>query len=77
MPYVTSFERLAKEEGIQEGREEGLKEGIRVALTLKFAKQSDQLMSEIDAIEDIAALERVLKAIPTADTAGQLRSVWV
>jgi hypothetical protein len=27
--YVTSFERLAKEEGLKEGRKEGLKEGLK------------------------------------------------
>lgn len=36
MPYVTSIERLAKEEGIQEGRLETLRETIIDVLRVRF-----------------------------------------
>jgi hypothetical protein len=36
MPYVTSIERLAREEGRQEGLEAGLREGIALAIEMKF-----------------------------------------
>jgi hypothetical protein len=48
MPYVTSFERLAKEEGKAEGRAEGKAEGLReglleaidLGLELRFGKDA-------------------------------------
>ena len=35
-PYITSFERLSKEEGMQQGMREGLLAGIALGLELKF-----------------------------------------
>jgi hypothetical protein len=85
MPFVTSFERLAREEGIdegreerrkegrKEGREEGLKHGIRIALALKFGEAGAQLQQEVEACEDVPTLERILDAIPAVEA---LRTLW-
>ena len=43
MPYVTSWERMAKEEGWQEGRQEGLQEGILSSLKLQIAHRFGEL----------------------------------
>jgi hypothetical protein len=76
MPFVTSFERLAMEEGREEGREEGLKHGIRIALRMRFGEQGTQLMREIDAVEDTATLTRILDGIEAAKTVEEVRSYW-
>jgi hypothetical protein len=68
MPYVTSIERLAKEEGREEGREEGKREGllagIETSLGLKFGEGGLALMSAIRRVKHIAKLEALLKEIP-------------
>ena len=70
MPYVTSFERLAKEEGLQEGIQKGLRDGllpgIELALEAKFGAASKKLMGDIRAIEDVAKLQKVMRALKKA-----------
>ncbi|MBI4861775.1 MAG: hypothetical protein HY815_16175 [Candidatus Riflebacteria bacterium] len=78
MPYVTSVERLAREEGLEQGleqghaqgREEGLRdgvalarEGILLALEVKFGAASERLVPKIQAIEDMTRLQAVARAI--------------
>ena len=72
MPFMTTPERIGREEG----RTEGLSKGIEVALELKFAEAGLGLMPEIRAIADEAKLEAVLRAIPTAAGPEDLRRVW-
>ena len=73
MPYVTSIERIAKEEGIEEGIEQGIEQGI-VLTVLKLLKRpcgpipddvqqsirdlsSEQVQMLAEAIFDIHSLE--------------------
>ena len=84
MPYITTPERIGREEGRAEGRAEGLAEGetkglikgIKVALELKFGEAGLRLMPEIQAITDEAKLETALQAIPTVNSLEELRRVW-
>ena len=88
MPFITTPERIGREEGLAqgrtegrtegriEGRTEGLIKGIEVALELKFGEAGLRLMPEIRAIADEAKLEAVLHAIRTAAGPEDLRSVW-
>ena len=72
MPYVTSFERFAKEEGREEGREEGLKEGIRTVLALRFGAEGLQLMPQIDGLTDVRLLQSILERAGHVAAAEQL-----
>ena len=81
MPYVTSFERLAKEEGREEGRQEGerktLCEVIGDDLQEKFGPRGRRLLPKVRALEDVAALRvlrRELKKATTFDEARELVS---
>jgi hypothetical protein len=84
MPYVTSIERLAKEEGWKQGqeegwkkgREEGLKRGIRAALESRFGDEGLRLMEEIEALHDSHLLETILEQAHRAASPGQLRACW-
>ncbi len=55
MPYVTSVERLAREEGRQEGREEGreegLREGIASVLEVRFGAEAASIMADCAAVD--------------------------
>ncbi len=71
MPYVTSIERIAREDGIAtgrvEGRTEGLLRGIEAVLELRFGTAGVALMPRVRTIPDPAVLERLLqegKSVP-------------
>ncbi len=80
MPFITTPERIGREEGRAEGRAEGLSKGlingIEVALELKFGEVGLRLLPEIRAIADEAKLEAILGAIRTAASPEDLRRVW-
>lgn len=77
MPYATSFERLAREEGLAEGKAEGLREGlleaIELGLKLRFGAEGLQCLPAIQQLADIDALRRIKQAIETAATPDDIR----
>ncbi len=80
MPFMTTPERIGREQGLAEGlnkgRIEGRAEGIELALQLKFGDAGLRLMPEIRAITDAAKLKEILLAIPAAATPEDLRRAW-
>lgn len=85
MPYVTSIERLAKEEGIEEGlsrgRAEGqrraLEDGIEALLEVRFGDAGAQLLPEIRSLADVRLLQTVLSTLKTAATTEEIRALWI
>ena len=85
MPYVTSFERLAREEGRQEGHQEGrqegrqeglragLLEGIELGLKIRFGAEGLQDFPAIQQRADIESLRRIKQAIETAVPLDDIR----
>ena len=76
MPYVTSIERLAKEEGRQEGREGGLKRGILAVLRSRFGEVGLRLMPEIEALHDCSLLDTILDRAEQVAAPEELRECW-
>lgn len=80
MPYVTSIEQMAKQEGMQEGRREGLREGlisgIELALELKFGSEGAQVLPEIAQIEDVETLKAIQSGLRQVSTLAELRSIY-
>jgi hypothetical protein len=68
MPYMTSFERIA--------RTEELLAGIELGLELKFGAEGLQLMPEINELTDVEVLRAVRQAIKTTARPDDLRKVW-
>jgi predicted transposase YdaD len=77
MPYVTTFERLAREEGKAEGKAEGLLEGlleaIELGLKLRFGSDGLQFLPAIRQLATIDELRRIKRAIETATTLDDIR----
>jgi hypothetical protein len=69
MPYVTSIERLAREEGL----EKGLLAGIASRLKIKFGPAGTRLMPRIRKVKDVSRLEAILEAIQEANKPDDLR----
>ena len=67
MSYVTSFERIA--------RREGLREGIEVALAIRFGDEGLKLMPEIHEIHYLAQLQAILKALGNAASLEEVRMI--
>lgn len=72
MPYITTAERI----GRAEGRAEGLIEGIDAMLDMKFGQAGLALMPEIQHIDDIAILERLLQVIKSATALDEVRAAY-
>jgi hypothetical protein len=72
MRYVTSFERIAMEEGTKQG----LIKGIALALKLKFGESGTNLLPEIEAIAEVDTLSAVLDAIESVESLEQLQQVY-
>jgi hypothetical protein len=72
MPYVTSIERLAKEEG----REIGLKRGIQVVLRTRFGEAGLRLLPEIEALHDCTLLDAILDRAEQVAAPEELRECW-
>lgn len=78
MPYVTSIERMALEEGRAmgraegqtegkaEGRTEGLRAGIEAVLEVRFGAEGVAVMPRVRPITDAAELEHLLRASKSA-----------
>jgi hypothetical protein len=71
LPYVTSIERISKQEGREEGRKEGRQQGQALVLlrliTLKFGPPSEAVREEIATADPETLLrwsERILTAPP-------------
>ncbi|BAZ05131.1 hypothetical protein [Calothrix sp. NIES-3974] len=76
MRYITSVERIATEEGLQQGTKQGLIKGIALGLKLNFGDAGTDLLPEIEEIGDVDILSAVLDAIESVDTVEQLRQVY-
>jgi hypothetical protein len=68
MPFITTPERI--------GRKIGLKAGIRKFLRFRFGATAEPILAEIEALEDLEVLTRVLDASDTVDSPEKLRSIW-
>ena len=72
MQYVTSFERLAREEGFREG----VLTNLEVSLEIKFGAEGLKLLPDIQKIEDVEILQKLLQALKTAVSPDELRRIY-
>jgi hypothetical protein len=76
MPFMSTPERIGREEGREEGLTKGRLEGLEVALELKFGEAGLALMPEIRNIADEKKLEAILRAVRSAASPDDLRRMW-
>ena len=86
MPYLSSIERLAleeghhkgREEGLQEGREEGRQEGmlelIELDLVEKFGKSARKILKPVRELGDLAKLRQFARHLKKAKTLEEVRN---
>src|SRR5262249_46804309 len=84
MPYVTSIEQLADEEGRLAGREEGreegrlesLRESILALLESKFQTAGSRYIRKVHAKRDIKRLQSILQAVGCAQSLAEVRALF-
>ena len=74
MPYVTSVERLAREEGLQKGVAKGFQAAILELLELKFKKVAAKHVRKIRSVSEVERLQAVLRAVHNANTLDEALS---
>ena len=83
MRYVTSIERLAKQEGIEQGLEQGLEQGIIQMgrdnvidiLETRFGEVPDSIVSVINGIEEASVLKMLLKRAIAISSIAEFQQV--
>jgi hypothetical protein len=75
MPYVTSTERMAREEGLEQGRKEELLSEITLAVQSNSADAGIAFVRELQAVSDLNKLREILRAAIRGETIEQLRSM--
>ena len=87
MRYVTSVERLAKQEGLEEGRAEGIEQGIEQGilrmgrdsvievLETRFGELPISLVEAVNKIEEQAVLKDLLKRAITIESVTEFQQV--
>jgi hypothetical protein len=73
--YITSVERLAIKRGIEKGLKQGLRECIALALETKFGEDSRKLLRRVRAVDDVASLRALSRALKTASTLEEVRQL--
>ena len=68
MPFITTPQRI--------GRQEGMREGIRLGLKLRFGDDGLRLMPEIEEVYEEEKLRAILKALETAADPEEVRRLW-
>jgi hypothetical protein len=78
IPYVTSVERLAREEGLQEGLQKGVAKGFQAAilelLELRFKKVAAKHARKVRSVSEVKRLHVVLRAASEANTLDETLS---
>lgn len=82
--YITSIERIGREEGREEGLQEGIQigerralfTGIVAALQLRFGDNGATLLPELQSVSDVALLQAVLERTVTATSLDELRAIY-
>jgi hypothetical protein len=67
-PYVTSVERIANQQGLQEGIEKGRREMLEETLVARFGALPEELTVLLDRINDPQLLKDLQRPAVTSDS---------
>jgi hypothetical protein len=77
MPYLTTWERKALEEGLEKGRQEGILQGakelLRQALEIRFGEVPTSLLEQIQRCQDADSLRALHQQVLMAQSLDDVR----
>ena len=68
MQYVTSFERLAREEGMQQGMQRGLRDSIATTLQVRFGNLSQEIVDDLEQVTELEMLRELQRQATLLDS---------
>ena len=77
MAYITSVERIARQEGISEGVIQQRKQDIIEVLEVRFSELPSALVEKINQIEDPDLLKTLLREAITIDSRVKVFGLFV
>jgi hypothetical protein len=77
MPYVTTGERIGREQGREEGLREGLLAAIELGLELKFGSDGLILFPEIQQLTDLATIQAIYQQLKSATSLNEIRHIYM
>ena len=72
MPYLTTFEQKALEQGIEKGIRQGIVDALRQTLTVRFGDVPESLLESIQQIKSIEELQTLHKLALTVASLDEL-----
>ena len=76
MPFISTFEEIGFENGMERGISKCRIEDIATILEARFPAVCSQLMSEIGQVRDLEQLKKILRAAATVAGPDELRKLW-
>lgn len=73
MPYVTSFEEYGRERGLEQGQVAGYRGAIGFILRERFAMAAEPLIADVNRIDSVETLKRLVSRLLRVATADQAR----
>jgi hypothetical protein len=74
MPYVTSIERLAREQGLEEGGRKAWVEAITQVLETRFGAAGKRLAPKVRALTELDKLQALNRVALTAETLDEVKA---
>ncbi len=75
MRYVTSIERLAKQEGVEQGKLENAREDIVEILKTRFGEVPEQIASLVNTMSDLPMLKRFFTSAITINSIEEFQQL--
>ena len=76
MRYVSSFERLATEQGLEQGQIRNARANVVEILAMRFRSVPPELIDQINALDDLQQLTWLLKQSVTIGTLEEFERLF-
>ncbi len=81
MPYITSIERFAREEGLQQGLQQGVlqkgREDILEVLEVRFSSVPETLVELLNQVQEKAILSSLLRQSITVESLDTFEGIVI
>lgn len=76
MPFITTPERIGREEGRKEGEKEGLRRAVRLELEQRFGDSARPVIAALESVQSGEALFEALRQLVAGESLDTVRSLF-